>query len=357
MRIKLKHGEIAHSNSVAKDATGFGLPVAILSQVIKAPHIPKDLLDTVEATPKDPFNLFGEPSLSPTTQQRENDIFTEASWVSNIDNESSLSQSLQLTRHSRRKKNKKLEPLHDKPWNEGFHNIIKSNKELVSEKTVGRKKEPLTLLERMHRYESMSVEEGISLFCVEKQINDIEQIKGNPILPKKPGKGSPVYFDPRNSQLQVIKDNRVVQEQENVEKIKQKLYQDALATIPMCTYNPINKLKEMSPTRFVSDLFTNDIDWSQPLNWPQGDEFQRAIKTAKQGDSNPLIVSIMNSHAKRYDINSDWPTTEEFQAAYHKAKKGDRQALFRNFMMKDYNGGLLKYAHHAADIILKTQGQ
>jgi len=319
MRIKLKHGEIAHSNNVSKDATGFGLPVAILSQVIKAPHISKELMETATESPKiDPYNLFGAPSspLIEHQQHRDNDSITEATWVSN--NESSLSRSLTLTgRNKGKKKNKKLEPLHDQPWNEGFHNIIKSNKELVTEKTVGRKKEPLTLLERMHRYESMSVEDGTSLFCVEKQINDIEEIKGNTIKPKKPEKGSPVYFDPRNTSLQTIKDNRVQLEAEIDEKRRSKLYQDALSTVPLVAYNPINELKNMNKKSgtFVSEVFNSDIDWSNESNWPKYDDvFLSVIENAKQGERAPLVVYIMNS-SKRYDINTNWPTTEEFQSA------------------------------------------
>jgi len=204
----------------------------------------------------------------------------------------------------------------------------------------------------------MSVEEAkLSMFCVEKQINDIEQIKGNIIEPKKPGKDS--YYDPRNPQLQIVKANRIQMEIHQSEKRKSKMYQDALATIPIVSYNPVNSLKAMSKKsgKFAHQVFGSSIDWTKEENWPKNsDEFQMALASAIEEDESILLVSYMINWNKEFDINhnSSWPSNEEFSKAYFKAKKGDRRALFDNYLMRDFDGGMLKKAQEAAFAVMST---
>jgi hypothetical protein len=202
----------------------------------------------------------------------------------------------------------------------------------------------------------MAVEEAkLSMFCVEKQINDIEEIKGKIVEPKKSEKNS--YFDPRNPQLNKVKEQRVQQEQQDSNKKKSKMYQDALATIPIVSYNPIDSLKIMSKKsgKFVHQAF-DSIDWTKESNWPKGSgEFSLALKSAiDDGDSNPLIAYMMNWN-RQFDIHHDsWPSNEEFYKAYYSAKKGDRRALFDKYLMRDFDGGMLKRAQDAAFAILST---
>lgn len=354
MKFRLRHNEIISAGNSTK--TGCGLPVAVLQKLLHAPkinypgHVDLDEedfdLNNQSITMKsdfqttDPFNLFsmessdididgevGDADITDSFHNTGGGINTKDSWISS--NAGAAASSTPTFTLPKRKPNKfkKLAPItsstvsipmpapvaiEDRPsWDEGFHRSNSDKIELFKLR-ANKNFEILPLEQRLKRFaiKSGQAEEPIP-FCMEKQINDRLALRGTLPSPSKlsshnnPIKGQKLYYDPLNTQLQMIKDNRHRHDLLQDKMWKAKQYQEDLNTIPSIDYHPTTELAKMMkslPSKPRKTNPSNDLIAYAEEEEEGNDMFddleantKAAMKSAKEGDINSLYDYFMKA--------------------------------------------------------------
>lgn len=197
----------------------------------------------------------------------------------------------------------------------------------------------------MYRFAALSVAETQPvLFCTEKQETDKKILAGIEHKVPKPTShlGRPVYLDPNNNELKIIKHYRKEDLQKENTKRKAREYQKLLKTIPKVEYFPTSRLAEM---RSKSSLNEGSSDGNTSASANNGVDLENStdIYNNTSNSTAPLhntsaskvhnkFTTSMSSWSK-YDTsvleNSDWQDTEtKMRAAMKAAKAGDTRALY-----------------------------
>lgn len=195
------------------------------------------------------------------------------------------------------------------------------------------------------RFSSLSVAETQPvLFCTEKQQTDKKILAG--IEHKVPRStshhGNPIYFDPNDTELQVIMHYRKQDLRAEKERRKAKEFQKLLKTIPKVDYFPTTRLAEMysktgvigtnGESSMMSGLTPLDgisgmgnMDASQSTNDPGNTKLDGGTTNSSMFN-NSTYNNSMYSSILQSDLS--WQTAEqEMKAAMRAARAGDTRAL------------------------------
>ena len=207
------------------------------------------------------------------------------------------------------------------------------------------------------------------LFCTEKQETDKKIMAGIEHKVPKPTShlGNPVYFDPNNNELKLIKHYRRQDLEEEKRKQEAKEYQKLLKTIPKVDYFPTTKLAEI---RSKSSLaYTNSTADNKDSTFE--DSFARSssknegfygggtgssslgLNNTSTGPGDAKFTASMSSWSK-YDssvleeADGAWQDTERaMKEAMRAARRGDTRALYE-YNMKQQN--LMAAVEAASDV-------
>ena len=104
-------------------------------------------------------------------------------------------------------------------------------------------------------------------FCEEKQKNDKLERAGIIVKVKSPKSvnGEAVYTDLDKTRIDDIKKNRKKDLQLRKLKWEKKLYKDAIRTIPIVPYNPIEVLREMKEKK-INGVFNSSTNFHLDVN-------------------------------------------------------------------------------------------
>ena len=190
---------------------------------------------------------------------------SDASWADASQNEiiGDVGDISQVTMNAKKSKKKKalrdiLPPIwpmkcdiEQRPsWNTNHHQNDTHISEVFKLKASGLNEvEAMTLKERLTRFIERAGPgaETKSMFCVEKQITDLDVLHGIIKAPEKskPIKGQVLYYDPLNGNLQAV----IKLHEQEVEKKKEywekKAKKDAWKTVPIVDYDPQKALEKM----------------------------------------------------------------------------------------------------------------
>ncbi len=180
------------------------------------------------------------------------------------------------------------------------------------------------------------------LFCTEKQETDKKILAGIEHKVPKPTShlGRPVYLDPNNNELKIIKHYRKKDLQRENAKREAQEYQQLLKTIPKVEYFPTSRLAEMRSKSSLQEgssmsggnrgtLHATPQDGIDLEN--STDMHNNMHQTSTSKAPSKLFASM--STWSKYDASvlesTDWQDTEtKMRAAMKAAKAGDTQALF-----------------------------
>lgn len=362
MRVRMRHGEMVKTPGAGK--FGFGLPVGILSKILKAPKIVPfgaslgldndDDIGTLpslaaSADPHDLFSLPNEPE-SPTYNNGGNNPLDESlgmeSWISPTQQSIELKQARALGGKgdggggSKRLNNKLVvdsssSSLDERPqWDEAHHNVKYSPKEIYKIKANIMPNQPYTILERMQRFNSKTMADEITPFCQEKQALDMLVLRTGkaPKIVISPTKGQPKFFDPNNTNLDYVKKGREEQARRHDRKWKRRDFQDALMAIPKVAYHPETLSLQMQ----AGQVRLADIPPTirQPTDW---ESFQPPpVIIPRAGAENKVASSSPPSSAPGPSFSGILSQSEsDLIAAMKRAKHGNRRALFNLFLKGD----------------------
>ena len=151
----------------------------------------------------------------------------------------------------------------------------------------------------------------------------------------------PVYIDPNNNELKIIKFYRKNDLKKRNEKLKAKEYQNLLKTIPKVDYFPTTRLAEMyKQSGILNNNYDNSssIDNNSSITYNNNDNNKEIEGNLLNNNScnntttNTINSnSIYNSSAYSSILQSDlsWQNTEnDMKNAMKAAKAGDTQALY-----------------------------
>jgi hypothetical protein len=192
------------------------------------------------------------------------------------------------------------------------------------------------------------------LFCTEKQETDKKIMAGIEHKVPKPTShlGNPVYFDPNNNELKLIKHYRRQDLKEEKRKQEAKEYQKLLKTIPKVDYFPTTKLAEirskstLAYTSSTADnkdsIFEDSFARSSSNNNEGFYGGSPGLNNTSRGPSDAKFTASMGSWSK-YDssvldeADGAWQGTERaMKEAMKAARRGDTRALYE-YNMKQQN--------------------
>lgn len=183
---------------------------------------------------------------------------------------------------------------------------------------------PLTITHTLtisltNRFRTKAVPMGMLPICETRQINDRVNMAGKtiPVKVPEPVHGQPLYYDPLNSELKELIHHREKLVKQREDRIRDKLFKDALKTIPNVDYHPISKLKAMKGTQTAMDNSTISTTGSSFL---------------RSGFTNNTLQLTSEEMSQLFE---NGPTLEGMHGALRAAKNGDKQALYRYFMDED----------------------
>jgi len=196
----------------------------------------------------------------------------------------------------------------------------------------------------MYRFAALSVAETQPvLFCTEKQETDKKILAGIEHKVPKPTShlGRPVYLDPNNNELKIIKHYRKKDLQRENAKREAQEYQQLLKTIPKVEYFPTSRLAEMRSKSSLQEGSSISGGNSGTLHTtPQNgvdlenstDMYNNNMHHASTSKAPSKLSASMSTWSK-YDTsvleNTDWQDTEtKMRAAMKAAKAGDTRALY-----------------------------
>ena len=193
------------------------------------------------------------------------------------------------------------------------------------------------------RFAALSVAETQPvLFCTEKQETDKKILAGIEHKVPKPTShlGRPVYLDPNNNELKIIKHYRKKDLQQENAKREAQEYQKLLKTIPKVEYFPTSRLAEMRSKSTLQEGSSISGGNSGTLHAATKDGVDLENSTDMYNNTHhtsiskaPSKLSASMSTWSKYDTsvleNTDWEDTEtKMRAAMKAAKAGDTRALF-----------------------------
>lgn len=189
-----------------------------------------------------------------------------------------------------------------------------------------------------HRFASLSVAETQPvLFCTEKQETDKLIMSGAEYkVPKsKPHGQQPLFFDPSNNELQIIKHYRKQDLQEEHKRREARQYQKLLKTIPKVDYFPTTRLAEMQELQArtsLSQVESDDFSSSFVTGTEPGHGNRFATAAGGLGEPSNLTSCAPSQQSKYSALLSqagDWQNVEHnMKMAMKAAKSGDRKALY-----------------------------
>lgn len=369
MRFRMRHGEMVKAPGAGK--YGFGLPVGILSKILKAPKIEpfgasQGMVDSdddngtlpslaASADPHDLFSLPNEPE-SPTYNNNNSsgsnpldDSLGMESWISPTQQSLELKQARAGGRLAAAalcskgggggggggKKPNKLaidtagsSGLDERPqWDEAHHSVKHSPKEIYKIKANIMPNQPYTILERMQRFNSKTIADEITPFCQEKQALDMLVLRTGkaPKIVISPTKGQPKFFDPNNTNLDYVKKGREEQARRHDRKWKRRDFQEALMAIPKVAYHPETLSLQMQ----AGQVKLADIPplVRQPTDW---ETFKPPPVVVPRAGAETKVASPPLSSASAPGILSQ--SESDLIAAMKRAKHGNRRALFNLFL-------------------------
>jgi hypothetical protein len=184
--------------------------------------------------------------------------------------------------------------------------------------------------------------------CQGRQRNDITELSGARVMQPKaePVKGQVLYFDPLDKQLQDVISYREQLVQQREERMRAKLYQDALKTIPVVEYNAISSLHSHASVASQSEL--QSLSATSSVVSKRSNARQHPSHGAL--DANSLSSGrLTGSHSDGHSNSSGVVATEDLQRALTEgltdeqyrqamkaAKRGDTRALYAHFMTVDH---------------------
>lgn len=194
------------------------------------------------------------------------------------------------------------------------------------------------------------------LFCTEKQETDKKILAGVEHTVPKPVShlGKPVYVDPNNNELKIIKHYRRRDLQEEKRRRDAKEYQRLLKTIPQVDYFPTSRLVEMrskSSVNLSTASNTGGVSGMGGVDGPEGsvaqeDSMYHSLDTKGNNTvtAGNKFTTSMSSWSK-YDTSvleqtQQWEQTEKnMRNAMKAARAGDVRALYE-YNMKTRNNAL-----------------
>eukprot|EP01038_Epipyxis_sp_PR26KG_P005146 gene5146-7166_t len=325
MKFRLKHGEIAKIDNPSR--TGFGLPVAALAKILKAPKIEipiesehgkespsmtsADNISFAESNSQFDHLFFSEKEkefMFASKQSKKSSIMDDSgsqpSWISSIE---------QIDRKGKSSKNNKLEPIIDRPpWDEAFIVNFKNHAEEFKKKTGSiHTLQPLTLAERLTRYNSMAAmtEKKPHIFCSEKYATDkiiraAEQSKPKSNMNMPADSDAP--YDPWDQQLHEVKLSYKAVQNNRAKKLLAKEYQDSIATLPDISYFPttlhaqnkhkqnLNATSHSSPIAYEHENEEGDVLYVDDTGAHLEEKYKAALLAARGGDTEALFNFTMN---------------------------------------------------------------
>jgi hypothetical protein len=173
------------------------------------------------------------------------------------------------------------------------------------------------------------------LFCTEKQQTDKKIMAGiEHKVPKASShNGNPVYFDPNNNELAMIKHYRKLDVEEEKKRKKAKEFQKLLKTIPKVDYFPTTRLAEMYAKNGITSSMMSSVG-ADSMYSASAPAF--APEASGVNDS-AFSADLHGASAYSSILQSDlsWQNTEqEMKAAMRAARAGDTHALYEYNMRK-----------------------
>lgn len=210
------------------------------------------------------------------------------------------------------------------------------------------------LLTHNFRFAALSVAETQPvLFCTEKQETDKKILAGIEHSVPKPVShlGKPVYVDPNNNELKIIKHYRKKDLQEEKRRQDAKEYQRLLKTIPKVDYFPTTRLVEMRSKSSVNLSTTSNMGGGSGVDGVDGlegglaqeDSMYHSLDTkGNKVSAGNKFTSSMSSWSK-FDTSvleqtQEWEQTEKnMRNAMKAARAGDVRALYEYNMKTKSN--------------------
>ena len=236
-------------------------------------------------------------------------------------------------------------------WEDAHHIIspLTRQKEVYALKANYMNDQQLNLQERLARYNAKALADEKTSFCSGKQELDMDILRGKqPAEIQKlasPVKGQPVFFDPLNSQLDMVKKRRQEMDAENNYKWKMQDFQQSIAEIPKVAYHPATLLTQLQMGRTslkqISRLAKVKADvWKDEDFYSQDESEMERYTSKEEGGASSSPISHAQSNkisSPQYDNSGNVLPEASLQLAMLKAKSGDTRALFNLFMVHDPN--------------------
>lgn len=349
MKIRLRHGAVAKQEK-PQQACGFGIPVAVLTKVLKAPDLPRPG-DEIPPRPGDEIppptgtgmagsssGMFSDPNnLFPTTEEMTSMGMHATDTMANARKSSSAphirmtypdsptrsvtaggcgyspgspgNQSRQTVLSGISQATRRKPPDADTAkWNDGFQVIHEKANDKYKLRCSGIElKSNLTLTERLNRYAKMTVAQAqITPWCPEKQLNDRLVLQTCKPVPTKAsshvlGDEYEAYQDKTKDRIDRLQRNRNAGNLRQAEKWSTKLFAQRAQGIPDVHYNPLTALQLMKSAGREA-LFQHAVETGLPDVYTVTDlgrkhdaekDFVMALGAARQGDKRALFDYYM----------------------------------------------------------------
>ena len=171
------------------------------------------------------------------------------------------------------------------------------------------------------------------LFCTEKQETDKLLMSGaeHKVPKPTPLRGQPLYFDPNDVQLQLVKRHRRADLQQAARRQQAQQYQEMLRTIPAVEYFPTTRLAKMQLQQQQRSSASatglgNSVSLSGGGGGGGGDRDGAGDGTSEY-DSSALRVNSGSSLLA--ETQGEWQNVErDMKAAMRAAKAGNSRALY-----------------------------
>jgi hypothetical protein len=216
-------------------------------------------------------------------------------------------------------------------------------KEIYSLKANYMNDQQLNLQERLVRYNAKALADEKTSFCSAKQELDMEVLRGKPPAEiqklASPVKGQPVFFDPLNTQLDMVKRRRKEVEEENALKWKGEDFQRSIAEIPKVAYHPATLLTQMQLGQ-TSLKQISRLAKVKPALWTEEDfavlspdRVESSLGSASGAAGVSALASIHQQlQSPQFDRSGKVLPEASLQLAMLKSKSGDTRALYELFM-------------------------